>query len=461
MTARRVALLLASAAALAGASAVAAPRAVRSALVRPAARQVARMTALVPGESCTGERVVVVGATGYIGKAVVKESVRRGYPTKAVLRDVARGASEPKFAGATLVQADVTDPASLSAPGGPLEKGTVDIVVSCLASRSGTKKDSYAIDYQATLNCVEAARAAGARHFVLLSAFCVRSAELNHPYALQFQYAKKELEQQLERVAAEGGLSYTSVRPTAFFKSVSGQLEIVESGAPFVYFDLGDGKCATCNPISEPDLAAALIDCIADASRRDTIWNLGGPDAGMSMVEQGKLIASILGKEKPSLLGVPIGIFDVIVNGLQWVASTFNSEQFEDAAELARIGRYYALEDMLTTEPSERYGKTTLREHYERIARDGQECARPTRRGARPQLRAGRGSISVRWRADNHPALHCTPLRRICAPAGTTRTRPSSPAASRGNKSSQRQRASESVASYRGCRTWLELSLER
>ena len=34
----------------------------------------------------TGERVAVVGSTGYIGKAVVRESVRRGYLTRAVMR---------------------------------------------------------------------------------------------------------------------------------------------------------------------------------------------------------------------------------------------------------------------------------------------------------------------------------------------------------------------------------------
>ena len=45
----------------------------------------------------------------------------------------------------------------------------------------------------------------------------------------------------------------------------------------------------------------------------------------------------------------------------------------EDAAELGRIGKYYAVEDMLTTEPKEKYGKITLRQHYERIAKEGQE----------------------------------------------------------------------------------------
>ena len=40
-------------------------------------RALPRAVEAVPGESCTGEKVVVVGATGYIGKAVVRESVRR------------------------------------------------------------------------------------------------------------------------------------------------------------------------------------------------------------------------------------------------------------------------------------------------------------------------------------------------------------------------------------------------
>ena len=44
-----------------------------------------------------------------------------------------------------------------------------------------------------------------------------------------------------------------------------------------------------------------------------------------------------------------------------------------DAAEFGRIGRYYAVVDMLTTDPADKYGKTTLRAHYERVAVEGQE----------------------------------------------------------------------------------------
>ena len=321
------------------------------------------------GESCTGEKIAVVGATGYIGKAVVKESLRRGYPATAVMRDISKASKEPKFQGATLKQCDVTDQSKL---GDLFAPGSVDVVVSCLASRSGTKKDSYAIDYQASLNCAEAAKAAGARRFILLSAYCVKSAERQDPYALHFQYAKMKLEQKLAEMA-DDSFDFVSVRPTAFFKSVSGQLEVVDGGGPFVYFDLGQGKCATCNPISEPDLAAALVDQVASDAFKNGIWNLGGPDDGLSMKDQGEMIHDILKKPKVNMLGVPIGIFDVIINGLQWAADTFKNEKLDDAAELGRIGRYYAIEDMLTTDPKEKYGRTTLRQHYEYISENGQE----------------------------------------------------------------------------------------
>jgi hypothetical protein len=37
------------------------------------------------------------------------------------------------------------------------------------------------------------------------------------------------------------------------------------------------------------------------------------------------------------------------------------------------VGKYYAVEDMLTTDPAEKFGTITLQEHYDRIAVEGQE----------------------------------------------------------------------------------------
>jgi divinyl chlorophyllide a 8-vinyl-reductase len=84
------------------------------------------------------------------------------------------------------------------------------------------------------------------------------------------------------------------------------------------------------------------------------------------------MLFEAVGKE-PNFIFAPLWVFDVIINSLQWFADTFKSESFENVAELGRIGKYYAVEDMLTTEPQEKYGTMTLQEHYNKIAVEGQE----------------------------------------------------------------------------------------
>ncbi len=77
------------------------------------------------------------------------------------------------------------------------------------------QKDSWDIDYQATLNLLNAARKHQAAHFVLLSAICVQKP------LLEFQHAKLKFEAALQ---AAGDITYSIVRPTAFFKSLAGQV---------------------------------------------------------------------------------------------------------------------------------------------------------------------------------------------------------------------------------------------
>lgn len=146
-------------------------------------------------------------------------------------------------------------------------------------------------------------------------------------------------------------------------QSVSGQLELVQQGWPFVMF--GDGEVCKCNPISEADLATYLIDCIDTKDRHGKILDLGGPDEPLSPAAQGKMLFDVVGKE-PKFWTFPVALFDAIIGALAFL-------RLEDAAELGRIGKYYAVEDMVTTEPSEKFGTMTLKDHYERINVEGQE----------------------------------------------------------------------------------------
>jgi divinyl chlorophyllide a 8-vinyl-reductase len=78
-------------------------------------------------------------------------------------------------------------------------------------------------------------------------------------------------------------MTYSIIRPTAFFKSVSGQYESILEGNSYVLF--GDGAVTQCNPIAEEDLAKFMCDSALEEykeQRWGKILNVGGPDAPMT-----------------------------------------------------------------------------------------------------------------------------------------------------------------------------------
>ena len=233
--------------------------------------------AVTKSSSNMDRTVVIAGASGYIGRAVVRESLKRGYNTVALVRDSNRyfeqqchGGYGYSMDGATVVECDVQDLGQLKSVISSIDI-PVDTVISCLASPSGTKKDVYAIDFEATRNCLEAGQSVQARHFVLLSAFCCRKP------LLQLQQAKLKMEDELAR---QSTMTWSVVRPTAYFKSISGQLDAIREGAPYVLF--GDGAVTRCNPIAESELAEFMLDCAIDESKFQRIINVGGPDSPLT-----------------------------------------------------------------------------------------------------------------------------------------------------------------------------------
>lgn len=318
-------------------------------------------TSPVAGKPPSELTVAVAGATGYIGKAVVRECVRRGYKTKAYVREesVERAKSLDYLKGAEVIGGSLDDSAEVEAK---LFQEPVDVVISCIASRSGAPADAWKVDHQANVHLLDASLHAPtpAQHFVMLSAFCVRKPEL------VFQHAKLKFENYLRGKQDE--ITSTIIRPTAFFKSVSGQLEIVQKGYPYVMF--GDGEICKCNPISEADLAEYIVKSIDDQSMHHQVLDVGGPDEGLTPKRQAEILFEVVGKE-PRFIAVPIGLFDAIIGTIDFFAQFFDGAK--DAAELARIGKYYAVEDMLATGGGEQYGQITLREHFARIAKEGNE----------------------------------------------------------------------------------------
>lgn len=287
-------------------------------------------------------RVLLAGATGTIGRAALRSLVERGHEVVCLVRPRAGvgGAlscddSTRLLAGAEVRFGDVTDPASLARDGFQGER--FDAVVSCLASRTGVPRDAWAVDHQANVNLLSAAQAARATHFVLLSAICVQKP------LLAFQQAKLAFEKELRA----SGLIHSIVRPTAFFKSLSGQVERVRQGKPFLVF--GDGRLTACKPISDKDLGDYLADCLDDERRWNRILPIGGPGEAITPLQQGERLFALLGRP-PKFKHVPVGLLDVIIAVLGLAGRLAPS--LADKAELARIGRYYATESMLVLDPA-------------------------------------------------------------------------------------------------------------
>lgn len=309
------------------------------------------------GRSPRPRRVFVLGATGSIGGATTRVLVARGHSVVCFVRPGSTGVAS--FEGAEVRFGHATDPDSLAQDGFCGER--FDAVMSCMASRTGAPKDAWAVDYEAHRNALEAAKEAGVEHFVLLSAICVQKP------LLAFQHAKLAFERDL----VASGLAYSIVRPTAYFKSLSGQVDRVTSGKRFIVF--GDGRRTACKPISDGDLGRYLADCLDDPAMRDRVLPIGGPGPAITPREQGMRLFALAGRE-PRFALVPIVLLDTIVWVLTALGTVF--PPLQDKAELGRIGRYYATESMLVLDPETgRYeadatpstGTETLFDFYERL----------------------------------------------------------------------------------------------
>jgi divinyl chlorophyllide a 8-vinyl-reductase len=282
-------------------------------------------------------RIALLGSTGTIGRA-----------TLGALR---AGGAEVTCLG----RGEIGEDGRLARA---FEEGSFDAVVSCMASRSGAPADAWAVDHGAHLRVLAAAKAAGVRQFVLLSAICVQKP------LLAFQHAKLAFEGAL----MASGLTWSIVRPTAFFKSLSGQIGRVSQGRPFLI--VGDGRMTACKPISDRDLADYIAGCLTDPARHNRILPIGGPGPAITPREQGEELFRLTGRA-PRFRHVPLRMLYAIIAGLSLAGRVAPS--LADKAELARIGRYYASESMLVwDEAAGRYdadatpetGSDTLFAHY-------------------------------------------------------------------------------------------------
>jgi divinyl chlorophyllide a 8-vinyl-reductase len=304
-------------------------------------------------------RVLLFGATGTIGQATCKALLHAGHEVVCFVRQPSQTQTNELLAGAQLRFGDVQSSESIKCNG--LKGENFDAIVSCMASRTGAPKDAWAIDHKAHSQLLQIAKEAGIAQFVLLSAICVQKP------LLAFQQAKLAFEKELR----ESGLNYSIVRPTAFFKSLSGQIKRLQQNKPFLLF--ADGQLSACKPISDHDLGMFIAQCLSDPAKHNRILPIGGPGDAITPLQQGAYLFKAMGKP-PKYKHVPVALLDVIIQVLKvlgWFIPSLAAK-----AELALIGRYYATESMLVwdaqtqqydAQATPSFGTQTLFQHYDQL----------------------------------------------------------------------------------------------
>ncbi|MCU0548552.1 MAG: NAD(P)H-binding protein [Leptolyngbya sp. Prado105] len=149
-------------------------------------------------------KAFVAGATGETGRRIVKQLVDRGIPVRALVRDLEKARSILP-SEVELIKGDVLDKADLV---GAIADSTV-ILCATGAKPGFDPTQPYKVDLEGTKNLVDAAKAKGIEHFVLVTSLC--TSQLFHPLNLFWLILvwKKQAEEYLQK----SGLTYTIVRP--------------------------------------------------------------------------------------------------------------------------------------------------------------------------------------------------------------------------------------------------------
>jgi len=202
-------------------------------------------------------KILVAGASGYLGNYILDELDNWKIPAVALVRNPEK-LKDFKHKNIKIVQAEVTRPETLSGVCRDVE--TVISTVGITRQKDGlTFMD---VDYQANLNLLEEAKRSGVRKFIYVS--FLDGDKLRH---LKVTEAKERFVDVLKA----SGLEYTVIRPNGFFSDLREVLDMAKKGRVVLF---GNGELKL-NPIHGADLAEVCVRAIAHKEKEIVV---GGPD---------------------------------------------------------------------------------------------------------------------------------------------------------------------------------------
>lgn len=272
------------------------------------------------GAVSSSSPVLVVGATGYLGRHIVAHLRQSGYPVRALARNPDQLAAE-KERGVDVFAGQVTRPETLTG----LCDG-ISAVVSTLGVRSLARKPTpWEVDYQGNLNVLTAAKSAGVQHFIFIGVLHAQKWRSSIPVL-------EPRERFIDRLC-QSGLAWTILRPPGAFNDMELIFQQARRGRVFV---MGTGG-ARINPIHAMDVAREVVRSLEDTNMWKRACDIGGPEV-FTYTQIAQMAFQALGT-KPRITHIAPWLLDGVAQTLK----PFNA----NAAGFLRFFRKVTTTDMV------------------------------------------------------------------------------------------------------------------
>jgi len=225
--------------------------------------------------------ILLAGGTGHLGSVLVDLLAARGMPVRILSRNPSR-ARTFIGKGVDVVPGDVRVAPSLTAA-----LAGVDTVISAITGFGPGGVGPRKVDLDGNANLIDAAGAAGVKHFILVS---IHGASSDHP--MELYRAKFMAEQRLQ----ESRLEWTIVRPTVFMELWAGIIgdPLLKTGTATVF---GRGE-NPINFVSVQDVARAVEQAVVDRQYGRNM-DVGGPQ-NLSLNRLVEIVAESNGRRAKS-----------------------------------------------------------------------------------------------------------------------------------------------------------------
>lgn len=255
---------------------------------------------------------LVTGATGQLGRRIVRRLCEQDKPVRAYVRLTSRYA-ELEHRGAEIFIGNLQRDKDIQ----KACQGMKYVISAHGTNESSEGDDAQSIDYQANVELIDQAKAAGVEHFTFIS---VLGADRGYEDSPIFK-AKREVERYLQA----SGLSYTILRPAGFSVNLLPPAERFRQTG--IYLLIGDPRNRT-SIISTDDLAQIAVESASRDRARNQVLPVGGPEV-LQREDIPKIFGRIFSRE-PMILNLPL----LAVDGLRSVIGVFNPKAKEGLGTL-------------------------------------------------------------------------------------------------------------------------------